>query len=200
MMCNGEFLQKDPDEAFEYLDDLAEKSYTWNGPSPMDKPRSTGIYQLREEDNVKSQIESLRQQFEAFKSQEGRGIHMAAKVETRDPCFICGGTEHQPQECPTLGELRGGNEEQCNALGDYKKPYNPFSNTYNPGWRNHPNFSWKDSNQASGSQWRSDQQQLPKAYIAPQNNMQSRNSLEYTLQMLAQTKIASTQELKSCFT
>ena len=20
----------------------------------------------------------------------------------------------------------------------------PFSNTYNPGWRNHPNFSWRD--------------------------------------------------------
>ena len=125
---------------------------------------------------------------------------MVAKVETRDPCFICGGTEHQPQECPTLGELRGGNEEHCNALRDYKKPYNPFSNTYNPGWRNHPNFSWKDSNQASGSQWRSEQQQPPKSYIAPQNNMHSSNSLENTLQMLAQTQIASTQELKSCFT
>ncbi|XP_071922613.1 uncharacterized protein [Coffea arabica] len=23
-------------------------------------------------------------------------------------------------------------------------PNNPYSNTYNPGWRNHPNFGWKD--------------------------------------------------------
>ena len=26
MMCNGEFLQKDPDQAIEYLDDLVEKA------------------------------------------------------------------------------------------------------------------------------------------------------------------------------
>ncbi|EXC12513.1 hypothetical protein L484_012325 [Morus notabilis] len=28
MMCNGEFLQKDPEEAFEYLNELAEKAHT----------------------------------------------------------------------------------------------------------------------------------------------------------------------------
>ncbi|KAF5458672.1 hypothetical protein F2P56_022685 [Juglans regia] len=29
---------------------------------------------------------------------------------------------------------------------------NPYFNTYNPGWRNHPNFSWKDQgNQGSNS-------------------------------------------------
>ena len=31
-MCNGEFLQKSPNEAFESLDELAEKVYTWSGP------------------------------------------------------------------------------------------------------------------------------------------------------------------------
>lgn len=28
MMCNGEFLQKDPDEAIEYLNELAKKAHT----------------------------------------------------------------------------------------------------------------------------------------------------------------------------
>ncbi|CAL9020139.1 unnamed protein product [Prunus brigantina] len=29
-----------------------------------------------------------------------------------------------------------------------RRPRNdPFSNTYNPGWRDHPNFSWKNNNQ-----------------------------------------------------
>lgn len=31
MMCNCGFLQKDLNEAIEYLDDLAEKAYTWTG-------------------------------------------------------------------------------------------------------------------------------------------------------------------------
>ena len=39
--------------------------------------------------------------------------------------------------------------DQANAIGVIRKPsnYNPYSNTYNPGWRDHPNFhGLKDSN------------------------------------------------------
>ncbi|MED6174481.1 hypothetical protein PIB30_069408 [Stylosanthes scabra] len=34
--------------------------------------------------------------------------------------------------------------EQANYLGNQQRqPYHdPNSNTYNPGWRNHPNFGW----------------------------------------------------------
>ena len=145
MLCNGEFLQKDPEEAFEYLNELAEKSHTWTGPSATDstsRSRPAGIYQLREEDSLKAQIESLTRQIEALKTKESRGIHMIARAESQEPCFMCGGVEHLAKDCPTYNEMRGVYEEQCNALGVYNKP---FSNTYNPGWRNHPNFSWRDS-------------------------------------------------------
>ncbi|XP_073152110.1 uncharacterized protein [Henckelia pumila] len=34
--------------------------------------------------------------------------------------------------------------DAANFLGNQgRKMYNPYSNTYNPGWKNHPNFSWK---------------------------------------------------------
>jgi hypothetical protein len=37
--------------------------------------------------------------------------------------------------------------KQVNALNSFQRPnQNPYSQTYNPGWRNHPNFSWKSSN------------------------------------------------------
>ena len=34
--------------------------------------------------------------------------------------------------------------DQANAISVMKKPsnYNSYSNTYNPGWRDHPNFLW----------------------------------------------------------
>jgi hypothetical protein len=36
--------------------------------------------------------------------------------------------------------------EQANACNNYQKPSSgPYSETYNPGWRNHPNFSWKQN-------------------------------------------------------
>ncbi|XP_057432285.1 uncharacterized protein LOC130725041 [Lotus japonicus] len=33
-------------------------------------------------------------------------------------------------------------DEEVKAMGNPQN--NPYSNTYNPGWRNHPNFSWRD--------------------------------------------------------
>ena len=191
MMCNGEFLQKDPEEAIEYLNELAEKAHTWTGPSATDstnRSRPAGIYQLKEEDNLKAQVESLTKQIEALKGKEGRGIHTVARAETQEPCFVCGGVEHLAKDCPAYGKMRGVYEEQCNALGAYNKP---FSNTYNPGWRNHPNFSWRDPNQAqsSGGQWRNEQQPQP-----------PRSSLESTLQSFVEAQNKTNQKFESLFT
>jgi hypothetical protein len=48
-----------------------------------------------------------------------------------------------------LGLLPGTSEypmEQVNTFNDYRKQSNgPYFETYNPGWRNHPNFSWKQN-------------------------------------------------------
>ncbi|KAK9205227.1 hypothetical protein WN943_015494 [Citrus x changshan-huyou] len=42
--------------------------------------------------------------------------------------------------------------DQANAIGVMRKPsnYNPYSNTYNLGWRDHPNFSWSQGFQQNG--------------------------------------------------
>ncbi|XP_073131470.1 uncharacterized protein [Henckelia pumila] len=34
--------------------------------------------------------------------------------------------------------------DAANFMGNQgRQQYNPYNNTYNPGWKNHPNFSWK---------------------------------------------------------
>ncbi|KAF5449936.1 hypothetical protein F2P56_030332 [Juglans regia] len=64
-MCNGEFLQKDPNEAIEYLNELAEKAHIWTRPSatestntsrPTGNPNGGRIYHFREEDNLKAKV------------------------------------------------------------------------------------------------------------------------------------------------
>ncbi|XP_026452315.1 uncharacterized protein LOC113352748 [Papaver somniferum] len=56
-------------------------------------------------------------------------------------CFFCKNSEHLDENCPELHEIKGSRLEQANAL--YQKHENiSYSHTYNPGWRNHPNFSW----------------------------------------------------------
>ncbi|KAL0409718.1 UNVERIFIED_CONTAM: hypothetical protein Sradi_1906200 [Sesamum radiatum] len=63
-------------------------------------------------------------------------------------CGICTSSGHATNACPTL-------HEECtmhaNAVGGFSGPsqrgYTPFSNTYNPGWRDHPNLRYGDQPQ-----------------------------------------------------
>nr|GEW92640.1 DNA-directed DNA polymerase [Tanacetum cinerariifolium] len=63
---------------------------------------------------------------------------------------------HPTDTCPTLQD---GSPEKINTVGGFPGPpqrkYDPFSNTYNPGWRDHHNFSY-------GSRSNNFHQQYPK--------------------------------------
>uniref|UniRef100_A0A2N9IGG3 Reverse transcriptase domain-containing protein n=1 Tax=Fagus sylvatica TaxID=28930 RepID=A0A2N9IGG3_FAGSY len=60
---------------------------------------------------------------------------------------------HATHECPTIPAFKEVLHDQANAMNTYKKPFqSPYAETYNPGWRNHPNFSWRNENNAPPSQ------------------------------------------------
>ncbi|KAL0370480.1 UNVERIFIED_CONTAM: Retrovirus-related Pol polyprotein from transposon.6 [Sesamum angustifolium] len=58
-------------------------------------------------------------------------------------CGICTSLGHVTDMCPTLQE---GPTEHADAIGGFsgqqQRRYDPFSNTYNPGWKDHPNLSY----------------------------------------------------------
>ena len=65
---------------------------------------------------------------------------------TEQVCGICALTGHPTGECPTIPTFKEVLLEQTNAISNFNKPYsNPYSETYNLGWRNHPNFSWRNT-------------------------------------------------------
>ncbi|KAK9018762.1 hypothetical protein V6N11_033809 [Hibiscus sabdariffa] len=53
-------------------------------------------------------------------------------------CEICG-SNHDTSEC-------GQNPESSCYVGNFNR--NVMSNTYNPAWKKHPNFSWQNQNNA----------------------------------------------------
>ena len=66
----------------------------------------------------------------------------------REQCSFCNALGHTEATCHMNQQL-GGCFEEVNYMGGFAKPQqrsDPYSNTYNPGWRNHPNFSWRDQN------------------------------------------------------
>jgi len=63
-----------------------------------------------------------------------------------DCCSICASPMHLEQTCPSLPAFVESPMKQVNAFNDYRKQsHGPFAESYNLGWRNHPNFSWKQN-------------------------------------------------------
>ncbi|KAL0451417.1 UNVERIFIED_CONTAM: hypothetical protein Slati_1119800 [Sesamum latifolium] len=60
-------------------------------------------------------------------------------------CGICSNSGHPTDACPSLQE---GTMPNVNAVGGFlgqtQQRYDPHSNFYNPGWRDHPNFSYRN--------------------------------------------------------
>ena len=87
-------------------------------------------------------------------------------------CGICSCHTHTTDTCPQLQE--DPSVAAANVFPGkphYQAPqqrYDPFSNTYNPGWRDHPNMRWGNS-----SQQLFPQQQFQQKYQPPHQRQQS---------------------------
>ncbi|KAM1620715.1 hypothetical protein ACFXTN_017669 [Malus domestica] len=88
------------------------------------------------------------------------------KVQNVAACGVCSMQGHLTDKCPQL--IENGGWETLNAVGfgnQYQPRNDPFSNTYNPGWRDHPNFKWREPQQ--GQQQSGFRQQPPGFYQKP---------------------------------
>uniref|UniRef100_A0A2N9H5I4 RNA-directed DNA polymerase n=1 Tax=Fagus sylvatica TaxID=28930 RepID=A0A2N9H5I4_FAGSY len=106
--CGGGFLQKEPEDAMDYLDEIAENSNTWNGPSPLDstdRNRSStttsggSVFRLREEDNMNAKISLLTKEIEALKLKGSRGVNAVYREDPMEACRICQEIDHTTSAC-----------------------------------------------------------------------------------------------------
>ena len=158
MMCAGEFYEKSAREAIQPFDTIAD-ARTWETNTSIDtaKVHSTsaggGIHHLRENDELQAKIANLTRKLEAIemkKVNEVTSVPQLPLVPTgprvEEPCIICDDPTHSTINCPNLPQVKGAIQiEQANGLNYQRKPFNsPYSETYNPGWGKHPNFSWRN--------------------------------------------------------
>ena len=71
-----------------------------------------------------------------------------SKVQGAGAYGVCSLQRHPTDECPQL--IENGGWESANAIGypGQNQPRNdPFSNTSNPSWRDHPNMKWREPQQ-----------------------------------------------------
>ncbi|KAL9350735.1 hypothetical protein Peur_057990 [Populus x canadensis] len=141
----------------EYLDLLAENAQNWDTTGTYEAPSKTqphtssgGMYNLREDHDLQAKFASLAKKVEALELKKSGQLKSVQDIV----CQICETNEHSTHDCPPLPSFRECLHEQAHALNSFQRPnHNPYSQTYNPGWRNHSNFNWKsDNNNAQTSQ------------------------------------------------
>ena len=61
-------------------------------------------------------------------------------------CDICGSVDHLTVHCQVGSPFAQDVSDQVNYVDNHPRLINdPFASTYNPGRRNHPNFSYKSN-------------------------------------------------------
>ena len=121
-------LKKTPAEAQELIDMVANNQFMYTSernPVSNGTPQKKGVLEIDTLNAILAQNKILTQQVNMI-SQSLNGMQ-AASNSTQEASSE---EEAYDPENPAIAEV--------NYMGE------PYGNTYNSSWRNHPNFSWKD--------------------------------------------------------
>ncbi|GFS44912.1 hypothetical protein Acr_00g0092800 [Actinidia rufa] len=173
----GTFMDKQPHEAYSYFDYLANLTRDWASTgtqNPEGKPNQQGgKYQLKEVDDVNAMLATMARKLEAL---EFAKVNAVGSEELKEvSCAVCETKEHDTISCPVIPGIKEALHGQVNAIGHYGQgARNPYSNTYNPGWRDHPNFGWRNEGTSNPQAYQGGFHN-PQSYQAPHPPPQSQN-------------------------
>ena len=124
-MCGRDFLNKNPDEAMDFLNYVVETSKAWNEPNPRETDRHRppvnqrgGIYSLGEEVELKAKLSTLARRMEELEMRNQHEVRVVTEASMLDqPCFNCQSTGHQGEHCPIPTSVRDMMAEHANVVG-----------------------------------------------------------------------------------
>ncbi|XP_062103933.1 uncharacterized protein LOC133815062 [Humulus lupulus] len=133
--AGGAFMSKSANEAYEMLEDVATNNHQWFDERSSGVRKAAGVHELDAITALTTQVASLTKKLQQ-NTVSANAIQMAAR------CEICGGS-HSFDQCHVSNNNNiHMDQAQVQYVGNFQRPFNiPFSNTYNVGWRIHPNFS-----------------------------------------------------------
>ncbi|XP_021775487.1 uncharacterized protein LOC110739328 [Chenopodium quinoa] len=134
----GSLLTKNPTEARELIEKMAANdNYHPGGRNTVKKGGKFDVDALT---MLTSSVQALTSRFDKFQA--------GTSNTPQELCQLCHVQGHVAPDCPQISQnAEEMSIEQANAFysSSPKRPYDPYSNTYNKGWKHHPNFSYKNS-------------------------------------------------------
>ncbi|XP_062112692.1 uncharacterized protein LOC133823859 [Humulus lupulus] len=134
------FMTKSANKANELLEEMATNNYQWPSERSCSNKKVTGVHELDAIIALTAQVVSLTKQLQ-------QNTMSAQVVQAQVMCELCGGP-HPFDQCQVVLDPNNVplDQAQVQEVGNFQGPYNnPYSNSHNPGWRNHPNFSWRNN-------------------------------------------------------
>ncbi|KAK1378573.1 hypothetical protein POM88_025317 [Heracleum sosnowskyi] len=110
-----------------------------------DPPDPNAQRRLRVKEYIMPSFDALNKKLESFSMDRHQPIHPAHQVQNVSIFYDMCGEGHPTQQCPLIYH-DGAQSSTVNYVGNSSNQHNnQYSNTYNPGWRNHPKFSWNNN-------------------------------------------------------
>ncbi|CAN6476089.1 unnamed protein product [Victoria cruziana] len=167
--CGGSLMLKSEDEAWLLYDTLAENSLHNTEPTLLRHQQGTikkGVSEIGSGSHMDQKLDTLSKKLDQLLSTRTTGYGQPV-------CTLCDGMRHTVEDCP-ISRVDSSAGQAVNAAQGFSRPYDPYSTTYNLGWRNHPNFGWKNT----GFQ-QSQQLQLPAPPQRPHIEYLQHQMIEY---------------------
>ncbi|XP_058223160.1 uncharacterized protein LOC131332866 [Rhododendron vialii] len=211
-MGSGDFMGKDPDAAWEFLDALAERAQTWQYIDPGDQamrnqgPGGSGKFSVNEQNGLETRLDELSLKLDRMKldSVQAKEVKEATEVkevkevrQVEEVCVICETTGHSTDNCHTIPTLR----QHYNQLPEENEAGSSTSQGPPPS----QNQTWRQSQFQGQPRFPPAQSQGPPGFIPPsqfqgQNQFQQqpapppRRSLEDTLNAFCQMQTTTNEQ------
>nr|XP_027071867.1 uncharacterized protein LOC113696688 [Coffea arabica] len=177
--AGGALMGKTAEEAQQLIEEMAANNYKWANERGSTR-RTAGMLEIDTLNMLSAKMDNVVKMLNRHVgSSSNQGVVVAC-------CTTCGG-DHDDSMCSS--------SEHVQYLNNYNRPpqNNPYSNTYYPGWRNHPNFGWKDQ----GNQQRPVN---PPDFQPKQPLLESKPTWELAIEKLANVSNDKIEKLASATT
>ncbi|GKU88727.1 hypothetical protein SLEP1_g2957 [Rubroshorea leprosula] len=129
-------MNKTEEDGYKLLDEMASNSYQWTNDRATKK--GVGLRNVDAFTSLSAQISALNKKLDNLGAS-------AMSISSNSCCELCGQFGHASVECQVGNSIQSSNKQANFVSSGGRSNFNPYSNTYNPGWRSHPNFSWSNN-------------------------------------------------------
>ncbi|XP_073061803.1 uncharacterized protein [Primulina eburnea] len=141
--ANGSLYWKTPTTALEIISNMAESNVGWQDNR---RENRVGLLEMDAMTAITTKLDGLTHQMAQLQANKSLPVKLVHQIQGNSETV--GGSSSDMQLMPDMscGGIQWFGGDSMNYVGNQgQQPYNPYSFSYNPGWRNHPSFGWRQS-------------------------------------------------------